>query len=84
METTMNMLLAAAAAMTLLAAGAVLDGQSDADFERATAADMADAHATARHEAEILARCQALRGPRAEILHIRGTDNYACRVNGGI
>lgn len=84
MKATMNLVLAGAAAMALLAAGAVLDGPSDADLERATAADLADAKATARHEAEILARCRALRGQRAEILHIRGTDDYACRVDGGI
>lgn len=84
MNATMNLVLAGAAAMAMLAAGAVLDGPSDADFERATADDLAEAQATARHEAEILARCRALRGPNAKILHILGTDNYACRVDGGI
>ena len=60
----------------------MLDNEHDA--EQAIADDLIEAQATAEHEAQILARCKALRGPRAEILHIRNTDDYACRVEGGI
>lgn len=60
----------------------LLDSEHDA--EQAIADDLIEAQATAEHEAQILARCKALRVPRAEILHIRNTDDYACRVEGGI
>lgn len=57
----------------------LLDGPSDLQVAEAQAADLADAREQARHEAEILRRCQALRGPSAELLQIRGTDSYVCR-----
>ena len=85
MKTTTNIILAAAAAMALLAAGALLDGPSDADIERATAADLLQA----QHEAALadlrLKRCRDLNGPRAEVVlaGINGQD-YVCRVPRGI
>lgn len=54
MKTAINIILAAVGAMAILAAaGALLDGPSDADIERATAADLADAKAAARHRAQL-------------------------------
>lgn len=80
MNTVQNITLAAAIAALLAAGGALLDGPSDADIAAATAADLADAKTRARHEAEMLARCRTLNGPRAEIFLIRDSDDYACRV----
>lgn len=57
----------------------LLDGPSDLQVAEAQAADLADARQQAQHEAEILRRCQALRGPSAVLLQIRDTDNYVCR-----
>ena len=85
MKTAINIILAAAGAMAILAAGALLDGPSDADIAAAEAADLVQA----RHDAALadmrLKRCQALRGPRAEVVlaGIEGQD-YVCRVEGGI
>lgn len=80
MSRIMNITLAAAGACLLGAFGALLDGPSDADIAKATAADLADAKTRARHEAEMLARCRTLNGPRAEIFLIRDSDDYACGV----
>ena len=65
----------------ILSMSYMLDTEHNA--EQAIADDLAEAQATAEREAVILARCRTLRGPRAEILHIRGGDDYACRVEGG-
>lgn len=80
MKFTMNLILAAAAAMTLATAGALLDGPSDADIEAATAVDLLQA----QHEAALadlrLKRCRELNGPRAEVV-LAGIDgqDYVCR-----
>lgn len=52
MKTTMNLILAAAAAMALLAAGTLLEGPSDDDMARATATDLQDAKADAHRAAK--------------------------------
>lgn len=57
----------------------LLDGPSDLQVAEAQAADLADAREQAQREAEILGRCQALRGPGAVLLQIRDTDHYVCR-----
>lgn len=81
MKTAINIILAAAGAMAILAAGALLDGPSDAEIEAAQAADLI----RSRHDAELadmrLKRCQALRGPYAEVVlaGVNGQD-YVCRV----
>ena len=85
MKITMNLILATAAAMAVLAAGALLDGPSDAEFEAAQAADLINA----RHDAALadlrLKRCQSLRGPRAEVVLAGvGGQDYVCRVEGGL
>ena len=85
MKLTMNIILAAAAAMTLAAAGVLLDGPSDADIAAAQAVDLLHA----QHEAALadlrLKRCRDLNGPRAEVVlaGINGQD-YVCRVPRGI
>ena len=81
MKTAINIILAAAGAMAILATGALLDGPSDAEIEAAQAADLIQS----RHDAELadmrLKRCQALRGPYAEVVlaGVNGQD-YVCRV----
>lgn len=85
MKTTMNLVLACAAAMAMLAAGAVLDGPSDSEMEAAQAADLIQT----RHDAALadmrLKRCQALRGPRAVVVLAGvGGQDYVCRVDGGL
>lgn len=57
----------------------LLDGPSDLQVAQAQAADLAGARQQARHEAEILRRCEALRGPSAVLMQIRDTDSYVCR-----
>jgi hypothetical protein len=79
MKFTMNLILAAAAAMTLAAGGALLDGPSDADIERATAADLADAKLAAQRFERDLRACKRAMGPSADLVQIAGSDDYVCR-----
>jgi len=67
-----------------LGAAAWLDGPSEADIAQAQALDLADAQDQAQRERILQQRCEALRGPRAELVMIRGTDDYACRLDGSI
>ena len=82
-----NWLIGAAAATAFTGAffaiGVILDGPSASDITRMEAADLKDAKARAAHEAVLLKRCQDMRGPRAEIVHIRNTEDYACRMKDG-
>jgi hypothetical protein len=79
MKFTMNLILAAAAAMTLAAGGALLDGPSDADIERATAADLADAKLAAQRFERDLRACKKALGPSADLVQIERTGDYVCR-----
>jgi hypothetical protein len=51
MNRAQHLILVAAAVMGLLALGALMDGPSDMEVERMTAADLQDAVAQARHDA---------------------------------
>lgn len=82
--TLCNWMAALTAAVALAAVHAVLDGPSDAQIEAAQAADLVQAQEQAALEAKMLERCKVLRGPRAELAMIHGTDDYACRVEEGI
>ena len=83
MKTIENWIAAAAIVAAFLGAAAMLDGPSDADIAAAQAADLADAKASAAKEAELIKRCRDLRGPRAELVHIRNSQDYACRMKDG-
>lgn len=86
MNTTItSWILAAAGACAFLAAGALLDGHSEAEVERLTAIDLLDAQHSASLDAVRLDRCRALRGPRAEVVlaGINGQD-FVCRVKDGV
>ena len=80
MKFTMNLILAAAAAMTLAATGALLDGPSDEQVERAIAADLQAARRDELRMTLMLKRCYQERGPSAELIQIRGSDDYVCRA----
>ena len=76
-----NWTLAIAGVCAIMAATALLDGPSDAELARMTAADLADA---ARAEQEAMRRletCRATRGPGADVVlaGINGQD-FVCRV----
>ena len=81
MKTIENWIAAAAIVAAFLGAAAMLEGPSDADIAAAQAADLIQS----RHDAELadmrLKRCQALRGPYAEVVlaGVNGQD-YVCRV----
>jgi hypothetical protein len=64
----------------ILAASYLIDGPSEADLDQAQAADLADAQAQAQHIARLTRECHKLRGPSAELLQIRDTDDYVCRT----
>ena len=75
--TTWTLAIGAAA---ILAASYLLDGPSEADLAQAQAVDLAEAQAQAQHLARLVRECHRLRGPTAELLQIRDTDNYVSRV----
>ena len=74
--------LAAGIALTF-SASFMLDGPSDHEAAQASAASLADAQAQAQHVAGLTRECHRLRGPSAELVMIRGTDDYACRLPEG-
>ena len=80
MKTAINIILAAAGAMAILATGALLDGPSDADIEAATAADLQAARRDELRMTLMLKRCYQERGPSAELIQIAGSDDYVCRA----
>ena len=79
MKTAINIILAAAGAMAILATGALLDGPSDADIERATAADLADAKLAAQRFERDYRACKRALGPSADLVQIERTGDYVCR-----
>lgn len=80
-----NWTLALAGVCAIMAATALLDGPSDAELARMTADDVAAAQQAERAVLEKLAKCQATRGPRAEVMlaGINGQD-FVCRVKEGV
>ena len=79
MKTAINIILAAAGAMAILATGALLDGPSDADIKRATAADLADAKLAAQRFERDYRACKRALGPSADLVQIERTGDYVCR-----
>jgi hypothetical protein len=79
MKLTMNILLAAVAAMTLAAAGAPLDGPSDEEIAAAQAADFAEYKQRAQRFERDLRACKKVLGPTADLVEIAGSDDYVCR-----
>ena len=69
------------AALAALAIGGsyLLDGPSDAEIERAIAADLQAARRDELRMTLMLKRCHQERGPSAELIQIRGSDDYVCR-----
>ena len=57
----------------------LLDGQSDEQVERAIAADLQAARRDELRMTLMLKRCYQERGPSAELIQIRGSDDYVCR-----
>ena len=80
MKTIENWIAAAAIVAAFLGAAAMIDGPSDADVAKATAADLHDARQMARAESDQLARCKALNGPSVEVVQVARTGEYACRI----
>lgn len=74
-----NILLACAAALTLAAAGTIIDGPSEEQIERATAADLADAKLAAQRFERDLKACKKALGPSADLVQIERTGDYVCR-----
>lgn len=86
MNTTItNWILAAAGACAILAGATPLDGPSDAELARMTAADLADSTKAEQIAMQRLERCRDTRGPRAEVVlaGVNGQD-FVCRVTEGI
>ena len=81
MNTTfINWIAAAGIAAVLSGAYVILDGPSDAELAKDQAADLQDAKDQAVRQAILQSRCEALRGPRAELVMIRDSDDYVCRA----
>ena len=75
--TTWALALGAAA---ILSASYLLDGPSDEQIERATAADLADAKLAAQRFERDLRACKKALGPTADLIEIAGSDgDYVCR-----
>lgn len=80
-----NWTLALAGVCAIMAATALLDGPSEAEMARMTAADLAAATQAEQVAMRRLEACRATRGPRAEVVlaGINGQD-FVCRVTEGI
>ena len=74
--TTWALALGAAA---ILSASYLLDGPSDEQIERATAADLADAKLAAQRFERDLRACKRAIGPSADLVQIERTGDYVCR-----
>ena len=74
--TTWALALGAAA---ILSASYLLDGPSDEQIERATAADLADAKLAAQRFERDLRACKKAVGPSADLVQIERTGDYVCR-----
>ena len=79
MNRARHLILVAAAVMGLLALGALMDGASDEQVERAIAADLKAARRDELRMTLMTKRCFQERGPSAELIQIAGSDDYVCR-----
>lgn len=79
MNRARHLILVAAAVMGLLALGALMDGVSDEQVERAIAADLTAARRDELRMTLMTKRCFQERGPSAELIQIAGSDDYVCR-----
>lgn len=64
----------------VLAASHLLDGPSELETAQAQAADLAEAQAQAQHLSNLVRKCHRLRGPSAELIQIKDSDDYVCRT----
>ena len=72
--------LALASGIAMILGGSyLLDGPSDEQIERATAADLADAKLAAQRFERDLRACKKAVGPSADLVQIQGTEHYVCR-----
>ena len=69
----------AAGAALAIGGSYLLDGPSDEQVERAIAADLQAARRDELRMTLMLKRCHQERGPSAELIQIRGSDDYVCR-----
>lgn len=69
----------AAGAALAIGGSYLLDGPSDEQVERAIAADLQAARRDELRMTLMLKRCYQERGPSAELIQIRGSDDYVCR-----
>ena len=74
-----HLILVAAAVVGLLALGALMDGVSDEQVERAIAADLKAARRDELRLSLMTKRCFQELGPAAELIQIEGSDDYVCR-----
>ena len=79
MNRAQHLILVAAAVVGLLALGALMDGVSDEQVERAIAADLKAARRDELRLSLMTKRCFQERGPSAELVQIAGSDDYVCR-----
>ena len=79
MNRAQHLILVAAAVVGLLALGALMDGVSDEQVERAIAADLKAARRDELRLSLMTKRCFQERGPSAELIQIEGSDDYVCR-----
>ena len=63
----------------ILGSSYLLDGPSDEQIERATAADLADAKLAAQRFERDLRACKRAMGPSADLVQIERTGDYVCR-----
>ena len=75
-----NILLAGVAALTLAAAGTIIDGPSDEEIARAQAADFQEYKQRQQRFERDLRACKKALGPTADLIEIAGSDgDYVCR-----
>ena len=79
MNRAQHMILVAAAVVGLLALGALMDGVSDEQVERAIAADLKAARRDELRLSLMTKACFKAKGPAAELVQIAGSDDYVCR-----
>ena len=70
----------AAGAALAIGGSYLLDGPSDEQVERAIAADLQAARRDELRLSLMTKRCFQERGPSAELIQIRGSDDYVCRA----
>ena len=70
----------AAGAALAIGGSYLLDGPSDEQVERAIAADLQAARRDELRMTLMLKRCYQERGPSAELIQIRGSEDYVCRA----